>query len=219
VLRGGGPPDVVELTVRLAREMLALVGLGRPHGPDPAEVLASGAAEPVWRAMIAAQGGDPDDGPARGPDRRAAARRAGRGARRLDAYPVGVAALAARCRAGAQGGRGGRGGRDPAAGRIGEPVVAGQPLLELHTDRPDSLPAARAALAGGPRLAPEGAPTPGRPPLVLAALGSATPAVTGPATAARAAAPGRRDRLLARPPRDAATGHSRSAPGSRRTGR
>ncbi|MBW0088480.1 thymidine phosphorylase, partial [Pseudonocardia sp. KRD-184] len=56
VLRGGGPADVVELTVALAREMLALAGIA---GVDPAEVLASGAAYPVWEAMIAAQGGDP----------------------------------------------------------------------------------------------------------------------------------------------------------------
>jgi thymidine phosphorylase len=174
VLRGGGPPDVVELTVRLAREMLALVGLGPPHGPDPAEVLASGAAEPVWRAMIAAQGGDPD---AALPEARTVepllAERDGVLAG-WDAYPVGVAAWllgAGRARK--------EDAVDAAAGirllvGIGEPVVAGQPLLELHTDRPDSLPAARAALAGGPRLAPEGTPTPGRPPLVLAALGSAT---------------------------------------------
>jgi len=174
VLRGGGPPDVVELTVRLAREMLALVGLGPPHGPDPAEVLASGAAEPVWRAMIAAQGGDPD---AALPEARTVepllAERDGVLAG-WDAYPVGVAAWllgAGRARK--------EDAVDAAAGirllvGIGEPVVAGQPLLELHTDRPDSLPAARAALAGGPRLAPEGAPTPGRPPLVLAALGSST---------------------------------------------
>jgi thymidine phosphorylase len=174
VLRGGGPPDVVELTVRLAREMLALVGLGPPHGPDPAEVLASGAAEPVWRALIAAQGGDPD---AALPEARTVepllAERDGVLAG-WDAYPVGVAAWllgAGRARK--------EDAVDAAAGirllvGIGEPVVAGQPLLELHTDRPDSLPAARAALAGGPRLAPEGAPTRGRPPLVLAALGSAT---------------------------------------------
>ncbi|MDT7611572.1 MAG: thymidine phosphorylase [Pseudonocardiales bacterium] len=174
VLRGGGPPDVVELTVRLAREMLALVGLGPPHGSDPAEVLASGAAEPVWRAMIAAQGGDPD---AALPEARTVepllAERDGVLAG-WDAYPVGVAAWllgAGRARK--------EDAVDAAAGirllvGIGEPVVAGQPLLELHTDRPDSLPAARAALAGGPRLAPEGAPTPGRPPLVLAALGSST---------------------------------------------
>ena len=57
VLAGGGPPDVVELTVALAREMLAAAGR---DDLDPAEVLASGAAMDAWRAMIQAQGGDPD---------------------------------------------------------------------------------------------------------------------------------------------------------------
>src|SRR5688500_8368342 len=56
VLRGGGPADVVELTVALAREMLALAGI---EGVDPAQVLASGKAYEVWERMIAAQGGDP----------------------------------------------------------------------------------------------------------------------------------------------------------------
>ena len=55
MLRGGGPADVVELTVALAREMLALAGIDA----DPAAMLASGAAYPVWERMIAAQGGDP----------------------------------------------------------------------------------------------------------------------------------------------------------------
>src|SRR5215218_8318421 len=57
VLAGGGPPDVVELTVALAQEMLAAVGR---DDVDPAEVLASGRAMDAWRAMISAQGGDPD---------------------------------------------------------------------------------------------------------------------------------------------------------------
>ena len=57
VLAGGGPADVVELTVALAREMLALAGRG---DVDPAEALADGRAMDVWRRMIAAQGGDPD---------------------------------------------------------------------------------------------------------------------------------------------------------------
>jgi len=56
VLAGGGPADVVELTVALAREMLAGAGRG---DVDPAEVLASGRAMDTWRAMIAAQDGDP----------------------------------------------------------------------------------------------------------------------------------------------------------------
>ena len=57
VLAGGGPADVVELTVTLAREMLAAVGL---TAQDPADALADGRAMDVWRAMVTAQGGDPD---------------------------------------------------------------------------------------------------------------------------------------------------------------
>src|SRR4051812_12922604 len=57
VLAGGGPDDVVELTLALAREMLAAAGR---DGVDPAEALADGRAMDVWRRMIAAQGGDPD---------------------------------------------------------------------------------------------------------------------------------------------------------------
>ncbi|HEX4248686.1 MAG TPA: thymidine phosphorylase [Pseudonocardia sp.] len=170
VLRGGGPPDVVELTVRLASEMLALVDLAPPHGPDPAEVLASGRAYSVWRAMIAAQGGDPD---AALPTARCVEPLLAEESGVLagwDAYSVGVAAWllgAGRARK--------EDAVDPAAGirllvGIGEPVVAGQPLLELHTDRPDTLAAARTALTGALRLVPSRSATPGRPPLVLDTL-------------------------------------------------
>ena len=57
VLSGGGPPDVVELTVTLARAMLEMAEVS---GPDPADVLADGRAMDVWRRMITAQGGDVD---------------------------------------------------------------------------------------------------------------------------------------------------------------
>jgi len=57
VLSGGGPADVVELTVALAREMLALAG--QPDA-DVEAALKDGRAMDSWRAMIAAQGGDPD---------------------------------------------------------------------------------------------------------------------------------------------------------------
>ena len=55
-LSGGGPADVVELTLALAREMLA--GAGRDD-VDPADKLADGSAMDTWRAMVSAQGGDP----------------------------------------------------------------------------------------------------------------------------------------------------------------
>src|SRR5690606_32875470 len=57
VLAGGGPADVRELTVALAREMLALAGI---PDADPAEAMRDGRAMDTWRAMIAAQGGDTD---------------------------------------------------------------------------------------------------------------------------------------------------------------
>ena len=57
VLAGGGPADVVELTLALAREMLD--GAGLPDA-DPAAALANGQAMDSWRAMIRAQGGDPE---------------------------------------------------------------------------------------------------------------------------------------------------------------
>ena len=64
VLAGGGPADVVELTLALAREMLA--GAGRDD-VDPADRLADGSAMDAWKAMIRAQGGDPDARAARWP--------------------------------------------------------------------------------------------------------------------------------------------------------
>jgi thymidine phosphorylase len=145
VLRGGGPADVVELTVALAREMLGLAGLS---DVDPAEVLASGRAYETWCRMISAQGGDPAAAlPAPKHVHVVEAERDGV-LSTLDAYSVGVAAW----RLGA--GRARRG--DPvqyAAGILclakpGERVAAGQPMLELHTDTPDAVPAALASLAG-----------------------------------------------------------------------
>jgi len=56
VLAGGGPADVVELTLALAREMLTLAGVDA----DPAEALRDGRAMDAWRAMVRHQGGDPD---------------------------------------------------------------------------------------------------------------------------------------------------------------
>lgn len=57
VLAGGGPADVIELTVALATEMLNMAGI---HDVDVAENLRNGKAMDSWRATVAAQGGDPD---------------------------------------------------------------------------------------------------------------------------------------------------------------
>jgi thymidine phosphorylase len=145
VLAGGGPADVVALTVALAREMLAAAGKG---DVDPAEALADGRAMDVWRAMISAQDGDPDaDLPVARETEQLTAESDGL-LTRLDAMQVGVAAW----RLGA--GRARR--QDPvqaAAGvelhaKPGDPVRAGQPLMTLHTDTPERFARAIEALTG-----------------------------------------------------------------------
>jgi thymidine phosphorylase len=87
VLRGGGPADLVEVTLALAREMVALTGLPG----DPADALADGRALAVWEAMIRAQGGDPGAPLAEAPARHTVAAPVGGYLRRLDARAVGVA--------------------------------------------------------------------------------------------------------------------------------
>jgi thymidine phosphorylase len=131
VLAGGGPPDVVELTLALAREMLASAGLG---DVDAADALRNGKAMDVWRRMIRAQGGDPDAPLPSARERHVVSSPADGVLVRLDARAVGEAAW----RLGA--GRARK--EDPVlaeAGVImhakpGEVVHAGDPLLELHTD-------------------------------------------------------------------------------------
>jgi len=146
VLAGGGPADVVELTIALAREMLDAAG--RPDA-DPAAALADGRAMDRWRAMIEAQGGDADaDLPVARETEQVLAESDGV-LTTLDAYAVGVAAW----RLGA--GRARK--EDPVqagAGvelhaRPGDAVRKGQPLLTLHTDTPERFERARQALAGG----------------------------------------------------------------------
>jgi thymidine phosphorylase len=162
VLAGGGPADVVELTIALAREMVALAGLDA----DPAEVLASGRAMDSWRAMVQAQGGDPDAALPTPKFREIVVADTAGVVSRLDALSVGVAAW----RLGA-----GRARREhdvqQAAGILcrakpGDVVAVGQPLFELHTDTPDRFPAALADLADAVDIASPGTVV-GRTPLVM----------------------------------------------------
>jgi thymidine phosphorylase len=145
VLAGGGPADVVELTVALAREMLMAAGRS---DLDPAEVLASGRAMDVWKAMIRAQGGDPDASlPTAKETQVITADRDGL-VTGLDAMAVGVAAW----RLGA--GRARREDQVQAAAGVqlhakpGDRVRAGQPLVTLHTDTPERFERGAAALHG-----------------------------------------------------------------------
>src|SRR3954454_13132092 len=164
VLRGGGPADVVTLTIALAREMLALAGLDA----DPGPVLASAAAYPVWEAMIAAQGGDPTAPlPVATHVEELRAERAGVVVR-CDALAVGLAAW----RLGAGRARKEHAVQAAAGIRLlagmGDTVESGQPLLELHTNTPDAVPGALAALDGGVVVAD--GPAPWRPALIVDTL-------------------------------------------------
>jgi len=163
VLAGGGPADIVELTVRLAREMLEAAGLS--DAKDPAEALRDGSAMDVWRTMISAQGGDPDAKlPVANESHEVVAPSSGV-LTRLDAFGVGVAAW----RLGA--GRARK--EDPVsfgAGVIchakpGDTVTAGQPLLTLYADEAERFERGLESLEGAYEIVPDG--TPEQLPLII----------------------------------------------------
>ncbi|MBO1334790.1 thymidine phosphorylase [Streptomyces sp. VRA16 Mangrove soil] len=153
VLAGGGPADVVELTLALAREMLDAAGL---KDADPAKALADGSAMDAWRRMIAAQGGDPDAALPTARETHVVTAPASGVLTRLDAMGVGLAAW----RLGA--GRSRK--EDPvqaAAGvqlhaKPGDSVFAGQVLMTLHTDTPERFAYALEALDGAYDVSPAG---------------------------------------------------------------
>ncbi|MDQ6642598.1 MAG: thymidine phosphorylase [Actinomycetota bacterium] len=153
VLSGGGPDDVVELTLALAKEMLA--GAGRSD-VDPAEVLSSGQAMDVWKRMISAQGGDPEASLPTARETHEVNAPSSGVLTRLDALAVGIAAW----RLGA--GRARK--EDPVqagAGvewhaRPGDAVREGEPLLTLHTDDAERFERALASLEGAYEVGPGG---------------------------------------------------------------
>jgi thymidine phosphorylase len=153
VLAGGGPDDVVELTVALAREMLAAAGR---DGVDPADKLRDGSAMDVWRRMLRAQGGDPEAPLPTARESHVVVTPADGVLTQLDALAVGVAAW----RLGA-----GRARKEDAVqagagielhAKPGAVVRGGEPLLTLHTDTPERFERALQALDGAFFIAPEG---------------------------------------------------------------
>ncbi|WP_270886368.1 thymidine phosphorylase [Pedococcus sp. 5OH_020] len=153
VLAGGGPQDVVELTVALAREMLTAAGR---EDADPADALADGRAMDAWHRMIRAQGGDPEAPLPVAKEAEDVLAPVDGVLTQLDALKVGVAAW----RLGA--GRARK--EDPVqagAGvelhaKPGATVRAGERLLTLHTDTPERFSRALEALDGSFTIAPDG---------------------------------------------------------------
>ena len=153
VLAGGGPADVVELTVALATEMLSLAGV---KDVDVAAALSDGRAMDKWRAMISAQGGDPDATlPAAKETQTVVAETEGV-ITELDALSVGLASW----RLGA--GRARK--EDPVqfgAGvtlhaQLGDTVKKGDPLYTLHTDEPARFERALETIAKAYSIEPRG---------------------------------------------------------------
>jgi thymidine phosphorylase len=145
VLAGGGPEDVVELTVALAKEMLAAAG--QPDA-DPAAALNDGRAMDKWRKMINGQGGDVDAPLPVAREFEEITADADGFVAEMDAYAVGVAAW--RLGAGRE-----RQGQPVQAGAgieilkvVGEPVKAGETVFRLHTDTPERFAAAKETLEG-----------------------------------------------------------------------
>jgi thymidine phosphorylase len=164
VLAGGGPADVVELTLALAHEMVSLAGVDA----DPAAVLRSGKAMDSWRAMIRAQGGDPDAPLPVAPETEVVRSTVDGHVSTVDALAIGLAAW----RLGA--GRARK--EDPVSAtagvvlhkKPGDPVAAGDVLFELRTDDASRIDAARAAVDGAVVVA---AAPPAAGPLVLERIG------------------------------------------------
>lgn len=154
VLAGGGPADVVELTLLLAREMIDLAGIS---GKDPESALKDGSAMDVWRKMITAQGGNPD---APLPTARAThqytATENGRMVA-MDALKVGISAWRLGAGRSRQGEKVQAGAGIEIHAKPGEEIVSGQVLMTLHTDEPERFPRALEALQGSVTIVDGGA--------------------------------------------------------------
>jgi thymidine phosphorylase len=161
VLGGGGPADVVELTLTFAREMLALAGIS---GVDPAAAIADGSALAKWDEMVRAQGGDPEAPLPVAEHQRVIEAPSSGHVTRLDAMDVGIVAW----RLGA-----GREQKHDAVSAtagvtwtagLGDAVEAGQPLLVLHADDEAKLDAVDELARRSFTIGPEPVDV---PPLVL----------------------------------------------------
>lgn len=151
VLAGGGPKDVIDITVELAAEMLRIAGKA---DVDVASALKDGRAMDKWRQMIAAQGGDLSAPMAVAKESHVVVAEKDGVLTELDALAVGIASW----RLGA-----GRERKEDAVqfgagitlhAQRGDKVVAGQPLLTLFTDESVRFERALQALEGGITIDP-----------------------------------------------------------------
>jgi len=154
VLAGGGPADIVELTLVMAREMLDAAGIKATM--DPADALKNGSAMDVWRQMISAQGGDPDAMLPVAREQHVVTAESSGEIIEMNAMAVGISAW----RLGAGRSRQGEAVQAGAGIEIhakpGEQIKAGDPLFTLHTDESPRFERALEVLQGAVRISSTG---------------------------------------------------------------
>ena len=169
VLAGGGPSDVVELTVLLAREMIDAAGV--KNAKDPAVALKDGSAMDKWRAMIAAQGGNPDAPLPVAREKQVVTAEKSGTISSMDALKVGVSAWRLGAGRERQGEKVQAGAGIEIHAKPGEKIEAGAPLFTLHTDEPERFARAHEALHGAVMISTDGFVAP-RLPLVVTRIDS-----------------------------------------------
>lgn len=146
VLAGGGPDDVVELTVTLAGEMLAAAGV---DGVDPAQTLRDGTAMDSFRELVEAQGGDLSQPLPVGSHAETVTASRGGTMGDIDAMAVGLAVWRLGAGRSTPGGRVQFGAGVRIHRKPGDPVAPGETLFTLYTDTPERFAGALAELDGG----------------------------------------------------------------------
>ena len=154
VLSEGGPADIVELTIVMAREMLDAAEITPTM--EPADALKNGAAMDVWRRMIRAQGGDPDAKlPLARETLKVFAESSGE-ITQMNALAVGISAWRLGAGRSRQGETVQAGAGIEIHAKPGEQIKAGAPLFTLHTDEAPRFERALAALQGAVRISDTG---------------------------------------------------------------
>ena len=145
VLAGGGPADVVELTILLAREMIDAAGI---VGKDPADALKDGSAMDHWKRMISAQGGDPDAKLPVAREKHVITASESGVMTKMDALKIGVSAWRLGAGRSKQGETVQAGAGIEMHSKPGDYIKSGEPLLTLHTDEPARFDRAIEILGG-----------------------------------------------------------------------
>ena len=164
VLAGGGPSDVVELTLVLAREMLDAAGI-KPL-MDPADALKNGKAMDSWRAMISAQGGDVDAPLPIAKEKITVSAQSDGTLSSMDAMSVGIAAWRLGAGRSKQGEKVSFGAGIEIHAKPGAQVKKGDAIFTLHADEPARFARAQSALENSFSISKDGSVAP-RLPLIV----------------------------------------------------